>query len=371
MFLGKKRMEHNKFMRRAIELAYEGLGAVNPNPLVGAVVVKENQIITEGCHERYGAWHAERNALTRCDQQVQGATMYVTLEPCCHYGKTPPCTDIIIQHGIAKVYVGILDPNPLVAGQGVDKLRQAGIEVEIGLMADEIRYMNRVFLKYITKGLPWVTLKYAMTIDGKIATHSGHSKWITNQEARQRVHQLRREYIAIMVGIGTVLADDPMLDCRLDTPGRQPIRIVVDSKARIPVDSKLVQTAGQLPTIVVHTAQADPQRVHSLVRHQIECIECSDQNGEVDIQEMLRILGKRKIDAILLEGGGTLNYAFIKHNLVDQLYAFIAPKIIGGKEAKTPVEGLGVSHMNEAIELQNTTIEQIGKDILISGIIKQ
>ena len=219
-------------MRRAIELAKKGGGYVHPNPLVGCVVVKDGEVIAEGYHEKYGEFHAERNALTRCKSEIKGASLYVTLEPCCHYGKTPPCTDIIIEKGVKKVYVGILDPNPLVAGKGVKMLQDAGIEVEVGICADEIRELNKVFLKYITTKRPYVIMKTAMTLDGKIAAFTGDSKWVTNEESRKMVHQLRSEMAGVIVGIGTVLADDPMLNVRLDGDHHQPARIVVDSNLR-------------------------------------------------------------------------------------------------------------------------------------------
>ncbi|MGL5683710.1 MAG: bifunctional diaminohydroxyphosphoribosylaminopyrimidine deaminase/5-amino-6-(5-phosphoribosylamino)uracil reductase RibD [Marinifilaceae bacterium] len=362
-------MEHSQYMLKAIELAKEGIGGVNPNPLVGALVVKNGEIIAQGYHPRYGEWHAERHALNECGEEARGATLYVTLEPCCHHGKTPPCTDIIIEKGISKVVIGILDPNPLVAGQGVAILERAGIEVITGVQQEAINHLNRVFLKYITTQMPWVLLKTAMTLDGKIATYTGQSRWVTSSEARDRVQELRKEYPAIMVGIGTVLADDPMLTCRLDQDARQPIRIVVDTTARIPVHSQLVQTAKEYPTIIAHTSLATNDALEHLSQFGVECMCCPDRNGEVDIPEMLRLLGQRKIDAILLEGGGTLNFAFLQHNCIDEVYAFVAPKLIGGKDAKTPVEGEGFPHMGNAISLTEISVEQVGEDILIKGLI--
>ena len=244
-------------MRRAIELAKKGGGYVHPNPLVGCVVVNNGEIIAEGYHEKYGEYHAERNALLRCKSETKGASLYVTLEPCCHYGKTPPCTEIIIEKGIKKVFVGILDPNPLVAGKGVKILQDAGIEVEVGLCEDEIRELNKVFLKYITTKHPYVIMKTAMTLDGKIAAFTGDSRWVTNEESRKLVHELRSEMAAVIVGIGTVLADDPMLNVRLEGNPHQPIRIVVDSNLRIPVDSQLVKTAKEYRTIIATTRHND------------------------------------------------------------------------------------------------------------------
>ena len=242
-------MTKEDYMRRALKLARQGAGYTNPNPMVGCVVVKDGRIISEGYHEKYGEFHAERNALTRCVEDPAGADLYVTLEPCCHYGKTPPCTEIIIEKKIARVFVGSMDSNPLVAGKGVQILREAGIEVETGILAEECRKLNEVFYHYMETGLPFVAMKYAMSLDGKIACATGDSKWVTGEAARRHVHELRKQYMGIMVGIGTVLADDPMLNCRV-AEGADPVRIVCDSQLRIPMDSRLVQTARQIPTIV-------------------------------------------------------------------------------------------------------------------------
>lgn len=369
-------------MRRAIELAKKGGGYVHPNPLVGCVVVNDGAIIAEGYHEKYGEYHAERNALTRCNTETKGASLYVTLEPCCHYGKTPPCTEIIIEKGIKKVFVGILDPNPLVAGKGVKMLQEAGIEVEVGLCENEIREMNKVFLKYITTKKPYVIMKTAMTLDGKIAAHTGDSKWVTNEESRKMVHELRSELAGVIVGIGTVLADDPMLTCRLEGNHHQPVRIVVDSNLRIPVDSQLVKTAREYRTIVATTViSTEAERngeisfnfrrfldsLRSLEMTGVEVLECQSINNHVDINDLMVKLGAMGIDSLLLEGGGTLNAAFLEAGCVDEVWAFIAPKLIGGEVAKTPVSGKGIEKMSEAINLQNIDIQNINGDILIKG----
>ncbi len=375
-------------MRRAIELAKKGGGYVHPNPLVGCVVVKDDEIIAEGYHEKYGEFHAERNALTRCQSETKGASLYVTLEPCCHYGKTPPCTEIIIEKGIKKVFVGILDPNPLVAGKGVKILRDAGIEVEVGLCDNEIREMNKVFLKYITTKRPYVIMKTAMTLDGKIAAHTGDSKWVTNEESRKMVHELRSELAGVIVGIGTVLADDPMLTCRLKGNHHQPIRIVVDSNLRIPADSQLVKTAKEYRTIVAcrHFDRSEAERseveksslnvnkqkgfldsLQTLEMRGLEVIHCASKDGHVDINDLMAQLGAQGIDSLLLEGGGTLNAAFLEAGCVDEVWAFIAPKIIGGEGAKTPASGKGIDKMSDAVNLQNIDIQNINGDILIKG----
>lgn len=354
-------------MQRAIELASRGLGRVNPNPLVGAVIVKDGRIIGEGWHECYGGLHAERNAFLHCSEDAAGATMYVTLEPCCHYGKTPPCTEAVIGHRIARVVVGMKDPNPLVAGKGIAMLRAAGIEVVTGIEEATIREQNRVFLKYITTHRPWVVMKTAMTLDGKIATRSGDSRWVTGEAARQKVQQMRSEYKGILVGIGTVLTDDPLLNCRLKGEVRQPVRIVVDSRLRIPEDSQIVRTAAAYPTILAYTEREDREKLDRLTRLGIEPVHCLIKENRVDLEDLLDILGGKGIDAVLLEGGGELNESFLRQGLVDEVAAFIAPKLIGGREAKTPVEGRGLDRMSDAIVLKQVSLEKVGEDILVRG----
>lgn len=354
-------------MQRAIGLASRGLGKVNPNPLVGAVIVKEGRIIGEGWHEHYGGLHAERNAFLHCSEDAAGATLYVTLEPCCHYGKTPPCTEAVIGHRIARVVVGMKDPNPLVAGKGIAMLRAAGIEVVTGVEEVKIREQNRIFLKYITTGRPWVVMKTAMTLDGKIATRTGDSRWVTGEAARNRVQQMRSEYMGIMVGIGTVLADDPLLNCRMEGEVRQPVRIVVDSRLRIPEDSQLVRTAAAYRTILAYTEREDQEKLDRLTRLGIEPVHCLIKENRVDLEDLLHILGGKGIDAVLLEGGGELNESFLRQGLVDEVAAFIAPKLIGGREAKTPVEGRGLDRMSDAIVLKQVSLEKVGEDILVRG----
>ena len=369
--LNMVRQEDIEYMRRAMELAERGVGFTNPNPMVGAVIVKGGKVIGEGWHERCGEWHAERNAFRNCTVPAEGATMYVTLEPCCHYGKTPPCTEAIIEHGIARVVVGMEDPNPLVAGKGIALLREAGIEVVCGVEEEALREQNRVFLKYISTKLPWVAMKTAMTLDGKIATRTGDSKWITGAEARAYVHELRHRFMAILVGIGTAVADDPLLNCRIEGRGvRQPIRVVVDSNARLSLDSQLVKTAGEYRTIVAHTRFAPEERVKALREAGVEMLLCKEKEGLVDVRNLLELLGQSGIDSILLEGGGSLNYTFLAEGLADELYAFIAPKIVGGMNAKTPVEGAGMEKMADAINLELENVLNIGHDVLLKLKVK-
>jgi len=363
-----------EFLRQAMALAQCGEGAVNPNPLVGAVIVRKDSIIAQGYHARYGDLHAERNAFR--DAEVRGvdcvgATMFVTLEPCCHQGKQPPCTEAIIEHKIARVVVGLLDPNPLVAGHGIELLRQAGIEVEVidqdSELAHELKLQNRVFLRFITTKRPWIAAKYAMTLDGKICTFTGDSQWISGPESRQRVHKLRKAHTAILCGIGTVLADNPMLNTRIkDEPSaRNPIRIIMDRHLRIPLDSQLVGTAKGLRTIVVTNLNPNPNdnlNVIPLQEAGVEVWNCPS------LEDFMIRAGEAKIDSILIEGGGIINEAFLREGLIDEVYAFIAPKLIGGSEAKTPVEGQGIARLSDALQLHTIGVEQIGEDILIHSI---
>ena len=277
----------------------------------------------------------------------------------------------IIEHRIARVVIGMEDPNPLVAGKGIALLREAGIEVVCGIEEEALREQNRVFLKYISTKLPWVALKAAMTLDGKIATRTGDSKWITGAEARAYVHELRHRFMAVLVGIGTAVADDPLLNCRIEGRGvRQPIRVVVDSNARLSLESQLVKTAGEYRTIVAYTRFAPEERVKALQETGVEMLLCEEKEGLVDVKNLLVLLGQSGIDSILLEGGGSLNYTFLAERLVDELYAFIAPKIVGGMSAKTPVEGLGVEKMADAINLELKNVLNMGDDVLLKLKVK-
>ena len=381
-------------MHDAMLLAQRGEGLVNPNPLVGALIVKDDEVVARGWHTRYGDLHAEREAFRDAEERkvdCKDTTMYVTLEPCCHQGHQPPCTDAIIEHGVKRVVVGLLDPNPLVAGKGVALLREAGIDV--GVLEDaifenevvaqsamalvsELKIQNRVFRKYITTNMPWVTAKWAMTLDGKIATTTGDSKWITSEKARERVHLMRKNNMAILCGIGTVMADDPMLNVRLSEQRmeqlgikehevRQPIRIVADRQARLPLESQLVSTAHEIPLIVVYGNSADEEKLQQLRDAGVTLWNCNT------LTELIQRAGAEKIDSIMLESGGTLSEALLKEGLIDEVVAFVAPKIVGGKGAKTPVEGDGVSMMGEAIELTNQIVETIGSDVMISGLVKK
>lgn len=359
-----------EYMLRAIELAKKGEGFTNPNPLVGAVIVKDNRIIGEGYHEKYGELHAERNAIKSLSESAEGATIYVTLEPCCHYGKTPPCTEAIIENKISRVVIGSRDPNPKVAGKGVIRLREAGIEVIEDYMREECDRLNPVFFHYISKNTPYVVMKYAMTADGKIATVTGESKWITGEKARNHVQQLRSTYMGIMAGIGTVLADDPMLNVRIEGK-RNPIRIICDTGLRIPLESKLCKTAGEYPLIVAcGENRADKDKILKLQQMGVTIIEVSITEGNIDLKELMIKLGDMKIDSILLEGGGTLNESALRAGIVNEIKAFVAPKIFGGS-GKSPVDGIGVNIPDEAYLLETNDITKIGNDIMISYTIKE
>lgn len=363
--------EEKKYMRRAIRLARGGEGFTNPNPLVGAVIVKNGKIIGEGFHHKYGDLHAERDALKNCEElgnDASGATIYVTLEPCCHFGKQPPCTYALVEHKIAKVVVGSRDPNPLVHGKGNAYLREHGIEVVEDFLKDECDSLNSIFFHFITTGIPYVALKYAMTLDGKIATKTGKSKWITNEKSRKYVHKLRNRYAAILCGIGTVLKDNPMLNCRL-SGGNNPIRIICDSHLKIPLNSKIVQTSREIKTIVacINCKSADfAEKKIALEKAGAEILFVnSDENKNVNLQELLTELGRRKIDSILVEGGAEINYSLLEKNLVQKIYAFIAPKIFGGS-AKSPVSGFGVELPSQAFEFKLESTKTFGNDILLN-----
>lgn len=356
-------MNDEFYMKRAIELAKNGEGFVSPNPLVGAVIVKDGKIIGEGYHEKCGELHAERNAFKSCKESAEGGTIYVTLEPCCHYGRTPPCTEAIIEAKISRVVIGSRDPNPLVSGKGAEILRKAGIEVVEDFLREECDRLNPIFFQYITTRLPYVSLKYAMTADGKIATYSGKSKWITNEYSRNDVHRLRRKYRAIMVGIGTVLADNPMLNCRIEN-GRNPIRIVCDSNLRIPLDCNICKTANEISTIVV-SAIENPEKQNKLEKMGVKTLVLPDKKGKVDLKKLMSYLGKNSIDSVLIEGGGILAYSALESGIVNHIYSYIAPKIFGGQNAKTPVESIGVESPDECFKLKRTALHEIGSDILI------
>ena len=355
-----------KYMRLAMQLAGNAIGRTSPNPLVGAVIVKDNRVVGCGWHRKAGTPHAEVHALNQAGELAQGADVYVTLEPCAHYGKTPPCAKALVEAKVKNVYGGLLDVNPKVAGKGFKILEDAGIHVEYGFLQDELRKQNEVFFKWIEHKKPFIVLKAAMTLDGKIATATGQSKWITNETSRAYGYKLRDIYDGIMVGINTVIEDNPMLTARVDG-GKNPIRIVVDSSLRIDINANVVQDKSA-KTIVATTDKADKDKILKLQAQDVDVIVVDkDENDKVDIEKLLDILGQQNICSILVEGGATLSGSFVARKLVDKVYFFIAPKIIGGKEAKTPVAGTGILNLQEALALKDIQIEKLEEDILIIG----
>lgn len=352
-----------KYMKMAIELAQLGRGHTNPNPLVGAVIVKNNKVIGEGYHQYYGGLHAERNAFANCIEDCSNADLYVTLEPCCHYGKTPPCTDIIIEKKIKRVFIGSNDPNPLVAGKGIEQLKQHGIEVYTEILKQECDALNTIFFHYIKTKQPYVVMKYAMTADGKIATYTGDSKWITGEQARKQVHSMRNALSSIMVGIGTVLADNPLLNCRIKN-GKNSVRIICDSTLKIPLESQIVQTAKEIKTIIAF-AQKQEQKQKALEQAGIQLLYLPNKENKVDLKALMEELGKQSIDSVLLEGGGTLNECALHLGLVNRVEVYIAPKLFGGSAAKSPIEGKGVSLAKDAYGLCLKNVQKVGEDILL------
>lgn len=367
-FMSEFSKEDYMYMERALQLAQKARGFTSPNPMVGAVIVKNGKIIGEGYHKKCGEAHAEVNAFNNATEDVTGATMYVTLEPCSHTGKTPPCADKIIEKKIARVVVGATDPNPLVSGRGIQKIKNSGINVSYGLLADKSIKLNEIFMKYIITKKPFVVYKSATTLDGKTATVSGESKWITNQSSRNQVHMLRHYLSGIMVGVNTVLTDNPMLNCR--TEGcTSPVRIVVDSSLKIPVECNLVQTADKYKTIVA-TLQSDTSiKAGMLTQMGVQVLTVKEKDGRVDLDSLMTKLGEMGIDSILLEGGGTLAFSAFKQKIVDKVIYYVAPKIFGGASAKTSVEGNGFSKIANSVKLNNVSTQMVDGDICITAYV--
>ena len=357
------------YMKLAIELALRGTGHTSPNPLVGAVIVKDNKIIGQGYHARYGDLHAERAALAACTQSPEGATIYVTLEPCCHHGKQPPCTEAILESGIKHVIIGSRDPNPLVSGKGSRILREHGIEVTEDFMREECDAINAIFFHYIQTGMPYVTLKYAMTMDGRIATRTGASRWITGEKARENVHKDRNRHAAILAGIGTVLTDDPLLNCRIEG-GKDPLRVICDTKLRIPLDSQIVRTAKEIPTIIAAGEDLDQSissKLTALKAAGCRILPLPLKDGHPDLHALMEALGKEKIDSVLIEGGSQIAWSALSCGIVHKIQTYIAPKIFGSQEAPGPVGGAGVELPAECFALGTPDIRMLGDDILIES----
>ena len=358
-------MNDEIFMREALRIAKNAEGRTSPNPLVGAVVVRDGRIIAEGWHRQAGTPHAEVHALNMAGELAKNSTLYVTLEPCSHFGRTPPCANKIVESGIKKVVVAMKDPNPKVAGRGLEILKSAGIEVEVGILEDDAKKLNEVFLKWITKKMPFVTAKFACSLDGKIATSTGESQWISCAESRKFTHHLRDINDAIMVGSGTVSADNPTLTARIEG-GKNPARIVIDSLAKTPLDFNVV-CDKKAETIFAVTENAPSEKISALKNAGVEIIFAGTE--KVDLKILLEKLAEREITSVLVEGGGTLHFSLLELGLVDKVFAFIAPKIIGGQNSKTAVEGKGFEKLSDAVNLKNLTAEKIGDDILICGYV--
>ena len=371
-------------MRRACELAARGLGFVEPNPAVGAVLVDDKlRLVGEGFHQKFGGPHAEVEAIR--DAEVRGhskrlkdATLFVSLEPCCHFGKTPPCTQALVSTGIRHVIIGRADPAPHVNGRGIAELQAAGVEVEVGLLESEAKQLTAPFAKQVTTGLPYVIGKWAMTLDGKLATREGDSKWISNEVSRNVAHQLRGRVDAILVGVGTVRADDPLLTARPPGP-RTATRVVLDSLATLPLDCQLVRTLDQAPLLVIAGPDASPENVAALQRAGVDVCQLPSlpdmpeswplKYRRPDLRELLSELGRRDVTNLLIEGGSAVLGAFADHDLFDEVHVFVAPKLAGGELALSPLSGLGIDEMDEAMELEHLHVQTLDGDIYIHGTV--
>ncbi len=357
--------EDQKWMASAIELALNGQGRVEPNPMVGCVIVRDGVIVGRGWHRQFGQAHAEVNALAVCDSPA-GSTVYVTLEPCCHMGKTPPCAEALIKANVSRVVVATLDPNPDVNGSGIQRIRNSGIQIDTGILKNQALELIRPFAKRIRSGTPWVIVKWAMSLDGKIATSRGESQWISNEKSRQKVHQLRGRMDAIVVGVGTALADDPRLTARPRGP-RIATRIVMDTDARIPIHSQLVSSARDVPLWIMTGPHPSQRRIESLKKHGCRVLIGTSECYARRLQELLRLLGSCNMTNVLFEGGGRLLGELNQARLIDEVHCFIAPKIIGGQDAKSPIGGTGIENLVNATLLEHVKIETLDSDIYVTG----
>lgn len=358
------------FMRRAVCLARRGLGRVHPNPLVGAVLVKDNRIIGEGAHERFGGPHAEAVAIGKARVSPRGATLYVTLEPCAHFGKTPPCTDLVLMNKIGKVVIGTTDPNPLVSGRGIRRLKKAGIRVVRNVLVRECDDLNKDFFHWVRTGRPYVTVKAAESLDGKIATWTGDSRWITESRARVFAHGLRAVSDAVLVGAGTVLRDNPRLNVRWPRIKRSfhPVRVILDSRLKTPLNARMFSKTSQGPVILATTQKAS-RRLREKFAGKAEILTVEERNGRVDLKALLKRLGRRGFVRVLIEGGGEVIAEAFERRCVNEVYFMIAPKIIGGKNAVSAVGGDGVRFLKNAVPIGKMTARFIGRDLLVHGVI--
>jgi diaminohydroxyphosphoribosylaminopyrimidine deaminase/5-amino-6-(5-phosphoribosylamino)uracil reductase len=361
-------------MSRALALAIRGQGSVEPNPMVGCVLVQNGHVVGEGFHEHFAGPHAEVNALAAAGEKAAGATAYVTLEPCCHHGKTPPCTTALKRAGVNRVVIAVLDPFPQVDGRGIAELKDAGIACDVGVLAAEANWVLAPYRKLIITGRPWIIAKWAMTLDGKLATRSGDSKWISSEASRGVVHQLRGRVDAIMVGSGTAKADDPLLTARpanLADAKRIAMRIVVDSGASLPVESRLVQTAGDVPVLVAAAAESQSAAREELSAAGVEIYRCQGKDHATRVQSLLDELGRRRMTNVLVEGGSRLLGTLFDLNAIDEAHVFIAPKLAGGATAPSPVSGTGIENMSKALQLADISIEELDSDVYVHGRIKR
>jgi diaminohydroxyphosphoribosylaminopyrimidine deaminase/5-amino-6-(5-phosphoribosylamino)uracil reductase len=358
-----------RFMRRALELAKRGEGWTNPNPLVGAVIVRDGRIIGEGYHERFGGPHAEVRALEAASAEAEGSDLYVNLEPCAHWGKTPPCVARIISAKIKRVIVAVRDPNPLVNGEGIARLQEAGIEVVLGVLEEEAKKLNEPFFKFITTGRPFVLLKLALTLDGKIATRTGDSKWISGERSRELVHRLRNRYAAVLVGINTVLRDNPQLTVRREgTRTKDPLRMILDSRGRIPLEATVLNLDSEAPTVVATTERMPKEKEEALFAGGARVWRLGSRDGKVDLNGLITKLGEEGIDSLLVEGGATVAAAFLEAGLVDKVVFFIAPKIVGGPGIT--IGGEGVERIAEAWQLKNISVRMLDGDVVYEGYLR-
>lgn len=364
---------HHHFMTLALRLAAKGRGMTSPNPMVGALVVRNGRIVGRGYHRGPGQPHAEILALQQAGLRAKGATMYVTLEPCCHLLKrTPPCVPAVAQSGVRQVVVAMTDPNPMVKGRGIAALRCAGIMVTTGIAREEAARLNRAYLHWMRTGYPYVTLKAGMTLDGKVATATGESQWITGPRARQDAHRLRSQVDAVIVGVGTVLKDDPLLTVRLAdrphrSPPRQPLRVVLDSALRTPLNSAVCNTQGQAKTLIVTTSRASLWRRRPFERAGVEVVSLPMKSGRVSLPALMTMLGRRKIASVLIEGGSTVNAAALQEKLVNHVVLYLAPTLMGGQDAKTVIGGRSPKRLAHALQLHHVTVRRIGEDLVVEG----
>ena len=365
-------MNDAEYMQMALQLAAQGRGRTSPNPMVGAVVVKDDTVIGKGYHQKAGTPHAEIHALNEAGMAAQGSTLYVTLEPCSHKGKTLPCCDFIIGSKVARVVIAARDPNPLVDGRGIAKLREAGMQVDVGILESEARELNEFFMKYITRNIPFIILKAAITIDGRIATRSGDSRWITGEAAREKGHEIRNVVDAILVGVNTVLKDNPRLTTRL--PGRaskDPVRIILDTHLRTPLDARVIQTDSAAPTLIVAGGNVSKERIRAYQERNVTVLVAKKGVHRIGLKEIMEELGRMDIISLLIEGGAEIHASALKAKIVDRVIFFVAPKIVGGGDSKACIASLGINRMADAIPLAALRTEKVGEDIMIQGDVRE